>query len=297
MSVDQRLREGELAFLNAPFEPNGWRRAVEQMASVTGSAVGQLCGIAGGMSLPYNLLSADLHDPHRHLHNPLLYGPDNWRVAVTSKVMSIQHDEHYAAYRALHGTSFYDDATSDLDVPYGCQTALGLSGDDVLGLALLRSRRNGPCTAEVLTSFARLAYQAQRAMRVQTALGQESADLMLSGLTATLEATMLLDRFGNLVAMGEAAEWLFDAPQGLELKGLRVVPSGKAEADAFDAALSRLLASDGLTGPILHDFRFGRTAERPQGSWRGLLVRLPRAGCELGFAPELALTVTELDPG
>jgi hypothetical protein len=63
MFVDQRLREAELAFLNAPFEAEGWRHAIERMAEVTRSAVGQLCGFASGLSLPYNLLSADLHDP------------------------------------------------------------------------------------------------------------------------------------------------------------------------------------------------------------------------------------------
>jgi hypothetical protein len=293
MFVDQRLREAELDFLNAPFEAEGWRHAIERMAEVTRSAVGQLCGFASGLSLPYNLLSADLHDPHGHLHNPDLYGPDNWRVAVTRGVMTVQHDVHYADYRACNRPSFYDDACSDLDVPYGCQTALARSGSNILGLALLRSRKDGPCSGDVLTNFARLAYQAQRAMRVQIALGQQSAELMLTGIRAQLEATILLDRFGNLAAHSEAAEPLFDTPHGLRLNGLRVMPAVKAEADAFDSAMARLLASDGLIGPIVHDFRFGRSAARPAGRWRGLLVRLPRSQCELGFAPELALTVTE----
>lgn len=294
MFVDQRVRQAELAFLNAPFETDGWLRAVEQMAEVTGSATGQLCGIAGPMRLPYNLLSDAPHDPHGHLHNPMLYGPENWRIGVTRGVLTVQHEEDYAAFRARHRTSFYDDAISDLDVPFGCQTALSTNGDDLLGLALLRSHRDGPCSSDVLVTFRRLAWQAQRSMRVQIALGQESAELMLSGLSAHGEATLLLDRFGGVAALSPAAERLFDEAHALRLQGLRPVPVHKEEADEFDAALARLLASDGVTGPILHQFRLGRSAAYPRGRWRGILARLPVARCELGFAAELALTFTPL---
>jgi hypothetical protein len=291
MPIEPALREAELAFLNAPFNSGGWLHAVQAMADVTDSAVGQLCGTAGAMALPFNLLSADLHDPHRHLHNPMLYGPRNWRVAVTQGVLAIQHDVHYSAYRARFGTGYYDDAVSDLDVPFGCQTALGYSGDDVLGLALLRSRRDGPCDEVTLSRFARLAYQAQRAMRVQIALGQESAELMLTGLSATREATLLLDRFGDVAAMSEAAEPLFDEAGGLQLQGLRLLLALKPEADSFNAAVARLSASDGVSGPLVHDFRFGRSDAHPGGRWRGVLTKLPSTGFELSFAPELALTI------
>lgn len=294
MSVDEQVREAELAFLNAPFRDDGWLHAVQQLAGVTGSATAQLCGIAGGMELPHNILSDAPHDPHGHLHNPLLYGRANWRIGVTNGVLSVQHDIHYAAFRSRHPTAFYDDAVSDLDVPFGCQTALSVSGDDLLGLALLRSRRNGPCDEAVLTAFRRLAWQAQRAMRVQIALGQESAELMLAGPSVTGEATLLLDRFGALAALSQAAERLFDEPSGLRLDGLRPLPASRKEADEFDSALTRLLASDGVSGPILHQFALGRSAAHPRGRWRAVLARLPQAACEIGFAPELALTVTPL---
>lgn len=294
MFVEPRVLEAELAFLNAPFEQDGWRLAVELMAAATGSRLGQLCGIAGNMRLPYNILSEEPHDPNRHLHNPVLYGPENWRIAVSRGVMQVQHDAHYNAHRVHHRTTFYDDAMSDLDVPYGCQTALSMVGDDILGLALLRSRRDGPCPPDVLQAFGRMARQAQRAMRAQVAIGQEAAELMLGDIGGRDEATILLDRFGGLAAMSDAAEHLFDEPGGLALQGLSVSPAFKGESDRFEAAIGRLLQSDGINGPILHEFRFGRSQEHPHGRWRGVLVRLPAAACGIGFAPELALTVTPL---
>jgi hypothetical protein len=290
----QSVREAELAFLNAPFRKNGWQEAVAQLAMVTGSALAQLCGSLPGLRMPFNLLSEEPHDPYRHLENPVVYGPENWRIGVSAGVLAVRHDHHYSEFRASHRRSFYDDAVSDLDVPFGCQTVLSQTGQEFIGLALLRSHRNGACDAEVLTAFHLLARQAQRALRVQLALGQESAELMLGGLSHGSEATLLLDRFGSLAALSESAEVLFDMPDGLAMDGARLVLARADEARAFDAAISRLILSDGVTGPVIHQFIFGRSESSPGGKWRGVLTRLPRASCELGFAPELALTVTGL---
>jgi hypothetical protein len=87
---------------------------------------------------------------------------------------------------------------------------------------------------------------------------------------------------------------LFDNAHGLQMHGARVGPALHWEAHAFGAALSRLLASNGLTGPVVHEFRFGRSERNPNGRWRGVLARLPAGRCELGFAPEFALTVKPL---
>jgi hypothetical protein len=191
------------------------------MAAITGSTSKvQLIGIGGPRIEPFNILSEMPHDPHGHMNNRALHGAGNWRVHSTTGVGTLQHEAHYATYRALHPTADYDDACSDLDLLFGCQVPLLLDSSGLVGLALMRSRRDGPCDAQTLGTFQRLARQAHKAVRVQLALGQEAGELMLEGKSCQSEATLLLDWFGQIVAMTETAERLFDDPCGFRLCGL-----------------------------------------------------------------------------
>lgn len=295
MWLERPVRDAELAFLNAPFTEDGWTNAIRRLAEATGSAVGQFCGGGFGPALDFNLFSEDRHDPHGHLVNPDLYGPENWRINChIGGSRSIQDERHYAAYRSVNRTDFYDDAVSDLDLPFGCQSPLILDSGGMIGLALLRSSRNGPCSAEVLAAFTLVARQAHRAVRVQLALGQEHGEQMLSGLATSREMTILLDRRGRVLAMTQAAESLFDRPGGLVLEGLNVRLDNREEDRALQAATGRLLASDGVTGPILHEAIAGRCEGSPAGCWRLLLTRLPARFDLLGVEAQLAMTLRPL---
>lgn len=297
MFVDRAVRAAELAFLNAPFEHDGWERALRCLATATGSAVAQLCGGGAGLALSFNLFSDERHDPHRHLVNPLLYGPENWRINCASGgARSIQDERHYAAYRSANPTTFYDDAVSDLDLPFGCQSPLILEPNGgLVGLALLRSSRDGTCTHDTVATFARIARQAHRGIRMLIALGQERGEQMLAGV-ASREMTLLLDRHGRLIAMTEAAEALFDCPDGLRLDGLNVHLAGAAEDRSLCAAMGRLLASDGVDGPVLHQCQVGASAAQPDGCWQLFVTRIPAGHDLFGVEAQLALTLRPSGP-
>jgi hypothetical protein len=115
--------------------------------------------------------------------------------------------------------------------------------------------------------------------------------MLLGDLDRCSEATLLLDGHANLLAMTHAAETLFDHPAGLRLSGLAVTLADAAEARSLAGACQRLLASDGVTGPILHEVRVGRSGDRPQGRWRALLVRIGGPASALSVEPQLALTL------
>lgn len=293
MSVEQRLRDAELAFLNAPFEPDGWRLAVGNLLEIIGGVGAQVIGL-GGPTGYVDVTVADLHDPHAHLTNPEVFGPCNFRIGAADGRSRIQYEPHFEAYRARHDTSLYDDVVSDLDTRFGCQASLMADSSTLFGLVLFRSRRQGACDPDTIERFTRLAFHAQRSLRVQLALGQQSAELMLEGLAGSRDATILLDRHGAIAAMTEAAETLFDHPHGLRLDGLLLRLALPKESLALEAALARLLASDGHDGPLLHEVRVGRSADRPRGRWRLHLVRLPPLARALGFEPHFALTLTPL---
>ena len=296
MLVDRSVRDAELAFLNAPFEADGWRTALRGLSHATGSAITQLCGGGGGQDLTFNYFSEECHDPRGHLVNPMLYGPENWRINCSTGVArSIQFERHYAAYRSANPTVFYDDAVSVLDLPFGCQSPLIVDADGgLVGLALLRSSRDGPCSPEVIDTFARVARQAHRAVRVEIALGQARGEDMLAALANSREMTLLLNRRGQLVAMTEAAEAVFDCPLGLRLDGLAVHLADAGEDRSLRCAMVRLLEGEAIGGPVVHECRAGRSEDRPAGLWQLFLTRLPVDRDLLGVEAQLALTLRPL---
>lgn len=288
------LREAELAILNAPFEPGGWERAVLAVADSTRSNAAHLLGMGGPLLLPLNVFTGDVPGIERYLGDPRFHGSINWRVGSTTVAMAIQHEPDYAAYRQLHDTSDYDDAASDLDIWFGCQCAVLLDSRNLLGLALLRSRRDGPCTAETLSRFSLLRRQLARAVRMQMALDGEAAEMMVGHLADRESATLLLDRQANLCALSSAAESLFGQGGPLRLSGLAVQLAHRGEDRAFQQAMGRLLASDGHRASVVHECRIGRDDNALGGRWRLFVVRLPQRDSGLGFDPHLAVTVKPL---
>lgn len=288
---DRGLREAELIILNAPFEERGWERAVTGIAAATGSHAAQLLGLGGPLLLPLNIFVGPPASFRHYIERAEMHGPCNWRVGTATVAMSIQHEPQYDAYRRTHQTSDYDDAASEMDIPYGCQSALMLDHNGLIGLALLRGRRDGRCTAETLDRFARLRHHVARSVRVQLALDGEAAELMVGDLAPLHGATLLLDRHGSLAALTPAAEEALGEKGPLRLCGLAVRLREPQEDRPFQQALARLLASDGISGPLVHQARVGRSTHQPEGAWRLFITRLPHRPHGLGFDPHLALTV------
>jgi len=288
------LREAELAILNAPFEADGWERAMLAIADSTGSRAVHLLGMGGPLLLPLNVFVGDVPGIERYLGDPVFHGAINWRVGSVTAPMAIQHEADYEAYRRLHDTADYDDAASDLDIQFGCQCAVLLDSNTLLGLALLRGRSEGPCTDETLSLFALLRRQLARAVRVQMALDGEAAEMMVGDLDQRQCATLLLDRQANVCALSPAAEALFEERGPFKLAGLAVELRNRGENRAFQQALSRLLASDGHRSSVVHETRIGRDATALGGKWRLFVVRLPHRENGLGFDPHLAVTVKPL---
>jgi len=294
MRTDQSLHDAELTLLNAPFEANGWQMAVQAIADATRSSAAHLLGTGGPLLLPLNVFAGDVPGIEKYLGDPRFHGASNWRVGSVTAPMAIQHEDHYADYRQLHDTTDYDDVASDLDIMFGCQSAVLLDRQNLLGLALLRSRRNGPCTVETLGRFSRLRHQLARSVRMQLALDGEAAESMLGHFGPSQCATLLLDRHANLCALSAMAEQLFEEGGPLQLSGLAVELRNRAENRSLHQALGRLLASDGHRGPVLHEARVGRGDSNLAPQWRLFAVRLPHRPQGLGFDPHLAVTLKRL---
>ena len=294
MRVASDVHAAELAILNAPFEDDGWHRATLAVAEATDSSAAQLIGFGGPMLLPLNVVVGDIGGPTGHLCNAHLYGPCNWRINSVGPAMSIQHEEHYRAYAATYDTSDYDDAVADVDLPFGCQSALTSEPGRLIGVSLLRRRRDGRCDGEVLSRFAYLRTHIARAIRMQLALDNEAAQLMLGHLESVNCATLLLDRHAILAEMTAAAEHLFDYAGPLRLVGLSVQLANPVENRQFDRFLADLLHHDHARQGIA-EMRLGPGPAGGTG-WRLIASRLPVREHGLGFEPAVAITLRPLQP-
>lgn len=290
MRALEPARQARLPILNAPFEDNGWERAVSAICEATGCHGAHLLGMGGPLITPLNLVTGLDSRIHDYLGDPYLHGSVNWRVGSTRLPMTIQHDLHYAAYRSAADTADYDDAASDLDMQFGCQSVLLGDESMFLGIAMMRGRREGRCTDETLENFAALLRPLQRAIRMQLALDGEAAELMLGDVASLHGATILLDRLGSVAAMTPAAEAAFEEGGPLDLRGLAVRLRDPADDRRLQLALAQLLRCAEPDLAPLHEMRISGCA----GAWQLVAMRLPEREHGLGFHAHIAVTLRSI---
>jgi len=282
----------EAAILNAPFEPDGWNRAVQAIAEATRSSSAHLLGIGGPRFFAVNIVSGPMAEFGHYLNDTHLHGPCNWRVHTTTTAMAIQHEANYADYREANDTADYDDTIADMDTPFGCQSAIQLDNDGMLGICILRSRRDGRTTDEVYRRFASLRELLARSIQVQVALDGEAADFMLGDLSRSQGATYLLDRHGAVISQSDEGRDM-RVGQSIFREGTICLSLRDPEDDQlFQRSLAALYAGDraGLGMALVRRVVIGRN-RRLGGQWIATMSRLPDDGGELGFAPFAAVTV------
>lgn len=285
-----------MAILNAPFEKGGWARALERLSRACGGSGANLVGFGGPLGISVNLFTGrNCDSAGRYFNQDHLWGDSNWRVMTAGRPMTVQHDSHYAAYRHGAVTADYDDAVSDLDMQFGCQSALISDSRTFLGLALFRGRREGACDSDTLKGFSALIRDVQRSLRAELALQGEASEMMVADAAALSSATVLIDRHGCICALTPSAEQLAGAGGPMSLCGLSFHLRNRAEDRQVQAAMRRLLVSREEPGGCrVFEMPVGRDKSSPRGRWMLHLILLPASEHGLGFDPQLAATFRPL---
>ncbi|MBX3561639.1 MAG: helix-turn-helix transcriptional regulator [Sphingomonas sp.] len=250
------------AFARAPFEEGGWIRALGCLAEATGSARGQLIGIGGPSLVPFNMISnvdesilqsfleIDGTSPHR-----------NFRIAASGRIMEIVHEEHYARAQSRLRDDLYNDFCREHDLPHGMQTALQQGEHSLIGLAMLRTAREGPSDADQRQRFAEAADHALRAVRIQQAMDGQSMRLLSGSLEQLSINAVILDCFGAVRSMTPAAETELIAGTRLRLAGAMLRTAHPREQGELDMAILRALrAPRQESALVLHGLAGGQPA-------------------------------------
>jgi DNA-binding CsgD family transcriptional regulator len=200
-------------FLHAALEPHTWPEALGQMADHTGSYRGQLIGVGGAREVPFNLVTRLEGMSLQEFVEIGGASPSvNYRVAASNRALErgeydgILHERHYDEVMPLLESSAYVDLANRHDYPFGCQTNLVVDRVGIVGLAILRKRKEGRTTPGQRKTFARAANAARRAVRLQERLEGDQARLLAGAFEAIDKTAFIIDAAGRVQAMTRSAE-------------------------------------------------------------------------------------------
>lgn len=277
--------EVENAFLSAPFEADGWNIALRLLAHRTASSRAQLLGLGDEATLFNFMPDIDPGYQQEFLEIEGWRPEVNWRVAAGGRPLEILSEAHYDAARQHSGTAAYEEHVHRWGGVHGCQTVL-VEGEGLLvGLAALRSEREGRTQVRDRKLFAVGASHALAAVRMQQAMAQRGAAMTVGAFDAIGVAAFLIDRHGAVAALSAAAETMVGA-RGDGALTLRRGRLGAARRDAdpvLQAAIARAL--DGRSaGSGAQQHWIGSVGE---GGVLCELFRLPRREWDFGFEPRV----------
>jgi DNA-binding CsgD family transcriptional regulator len=278
------------AFHAAAVDGEGWYEALAGLAQATGSQHGQLvCMTERGDSLnlltnvdptlPRAFVDAGGTDP---LVNPRRRaGLSHPPLTVISEADFITPDD---VKRDLH----YQEFAVPWDVPYICLTTLERRRDLLVGLSVIRSRRQGHIEEAGKRLFASLAPHVRAAVRTSMAIGNQRAALLGDTFHKLGMAAFICDQAGNVLRLTPAAEKLCEAGASLQLRRGKIGTHRAAEQAALEAAIRAVADRKAGTEPqtvVVH------SAEADLAPLIVDVMPLPRQRLELRFDARALLLV------
>lgn len=270
--------------MSAALEPQRWLESLDTMASHMGASHGQLIGVGGERDVPFNLVT-NFAPPAFDEFIAIGGGsPEvNFRIAASAEHLSrgfydpILHEKHYEEVVPCLQSRRYVEWCDDVDIPFGCQTNLVVDGYGLIGLAMLRKRKEGRTTREQRQMFAKAAEAARRAVRLQERLEGQQVGFLRGAFDAIGICAFVLDRRGELLAHTAKADELLSAG-AVKLSGKLL--SARSSPLSLGAAVQSLCSEAGLP-----HFRL-RVDHLPTGRPLALEgFRLPQRPWSFGKAP------------
>lgn len=281
------------SFYSAAIGECAWETALEKLAAATGSRSGELIGIGAGGAIPFNILTNI--DPSFQDAFLAVGGGDpavnpRIRLGSAAPVLKVITEADFVVPSREQRSPMqaeFDEFVRRWDVPSICLTPLEKRDELVVGLAVVRSRREGHIRNEQRAAFTALAPHVRAAVRTHLALGNEGAALIVGVLDALSIAAFICDRRGRVRSLTPAAENLVsrDTPLRLvrgELRGIEP-DSDKQLADAI-AEAARFVPTPSRTALRTVILR-GKSSDAAPLVLD--IVALPKHAQELLFTPRL----------
>jgi DNA-binding CsgD family transcriptional regulator len=279
-------------FYNAAIDSRGWGFALEGLAAATGSRSGELITVGRDAAVPINLITN--FDPVALDEFAAVGGGDpaiNPRVnaGMHAPVLKVLAESDFMTPDEHARNSHYQEFARPWDIPFICLATLERHDDLLIGLAVLRSQREGHITAEQRGVFASLAPHVRAAVRMQLALEGNGAALVKGTLEALTVPAFVCDRLGRVQALTSQAEELVRGDRGLQLQHRRLRAQRDTDDKTLDDAIA--LAARGLTMPQrpLSQTVIVRSADDARTPLVLDVMSLPSAVLEFSAAPRVVV--------
>jgi DNA-binding CsgD family transcriptional regulator len=228
------------AFQAAAIDPAGWYAALAAFADATGSQHGQLMCFGEDVGMPQNMLTNV--DPELPAAFVAAGGTDprinpRRRAGVAQAPLTVLAESDFITPDEYQRNAHYQEFAVPWDVPYICLTTVEKQQHLVVGLAVVRTRKQGHIDAAGRRAFTSIAPHVRAAVRTNLALA-DHGDALLSGALEQLSIpAFVCDRTGLVRRLTPAAEALVTSERGLELKLGRLTARLPAEAVALADAI------------------------------------------------------------
>jgi len=225
-------------FQAAALGADSWLDALDGFARATGSRTGQIIGLGSAAAVPFNWMT---EMPPESAGDFLAAGGGdprlNRRVALGSAAaeLHVLADGDFAAYGRPDDPPELRRWFEHYDVPHICLTPLVKTHGLLVGLAALRSARQGHIGVEEKRIFARLAPHLRSAVRTQMMLAEQGAAALAGALDALSIAAFVCDARGIVLARSPAAEALLEAGTHLRVRHGRLSACNEVDGNALEA--------------------------------------------------------------
>lgn len=284
-------------FTAAALGADTWDNALSGLAQGTGSRIGELIGIGSDNTIPFNFIT-DL-GPEWHDEFLAAGGADpriNPFVRVGSQIPALQvRSSAEIIAPAERKRSYYlADFARRHDMQHVCLTPLIKDHNGLVGLAVIRSGRQGEIEARQHELFTSLAPHMRAAVKTQLALEHQGASIVAGALDTLSLTVFVCDRAGVVRAMTAAAESLLSRGDVLRLR--HGVLHGWSTGETRSLTDAVALAAGGLARPaaplsctlLLRGKRVAPVVLE--------ILPLPRREFAFGFEPRVLVVVRGAGP-
>ncbi len=274
-------------FRLAAFDGSLWMKALDALAQATGARSGNLIGVKGGV-LAFDWISnmdpqlaADIPDHvrgHPSFNPRVMHGIEAAPLEVFSGI-------DYAADDWTRRFPEYGELCRRYDFGCGSHAVLHRSEEGFIGLATLRTAREGNATAEQDRIFAELAPHALDAVRLRRIIADYAVDQSVETLDAVQTVAVICDEAGRALGLTQPAERLLSSGGALSLRLGRLTAFIHDEDALLHAAIQR--ASE-LPNPLIETFALRDAAG---GEWVVEVAALPRDAWSVALDSRAIVTI------
>lgn len=276
------------ALERAAWQPKEWIPALRLLADECGASHAQLIGIGGPAMVMFNWISDFSEGLASVLHDAALHDPENnYRVlaGMSAAECAVVDEEDYArATKKLSGSEYLK-LVRRHSIQNGLQTNLRKTQDGLIGLATLRRERTSPEEKERFENIIPLAHTA---VKLQTALGHQGAQILAGNYETMSQAAFVIDGNGMVQALTPAAETALTAPGSFRLDRQKLYLGDPEDDRALQKALASALLSGDRTLSAHSSLVIGSATPSPSIVD---VIAMPKEDWAMPFGPRAVVTL------